>query len=227
MNIFILKTINNNKNNLLLSPKHIEQHRSRVNSVTSIDRNEKSSANSESNSDSDSNKDHNKQFKLKNFFINLVHFKSKNSNSNPNLAKQQDAYHFRMAKNEHTQSLQNNHFLHRFLAINNKDILEEYRENSVVKSQNEFRNLYKQTIESGNYEAITDFYVWTFSKSSHLIELLVAEKHHQLSTKKTNNEDTVGVRKYDASFYVTANWRFMKEIYNCLVKMVNFYFYFV
>ena len=40
--------------------------------------------------------------------------------------------------------------------------------------------------------------------------------------KQTNAKlkDVEGEKRVDASFYVTTNWRFMKEVYVCLQKMV-------
>ena len=123
---------------------------------------------------------------------------------------------------------------HRFLTVKNKnpDLFKDYRENQTIKSLEEFRlkrvDIFlteiililfylnrlacKQVVETQSYEQLNDFYCWIFSKSSNLIELLVTDK----ANSKTSNEP----KRHDASFYVTTNWKFMKEIYYNLIKMV-------
>jgi hypothetical protein len=47
-----------------------------------------------------------------------------------------------------------------------------------------------------------------------LTDLLVTDK----TTSKTNQE----TKKNDPTFYVSTNWKFMKDLYNVLTKMVSF-----
>jgi len=65
---------------------------------------------------------------------------------------------------------------------------------------------------------LTDFFCWTFSSSSNLIDLLTTVKQPNGRPKEAEMD-----KKVDASFYVTTNWRFMKEVYICLQKMVDFF----
>jgi len=88
---------------------------------------------------------------------------------------------------------------------------------------------------------LIDFFCWTFSQSTNLIDLLTTEKQQQSGKSKEIESE----KKADPSFYVTTNWRFMKglnfnlnltietlkiifdflkikEIYICLQKMVFF-----
>ena len=72
---------------------------------------------------------------------------------------------------------------------------------------------------------ILHFYCWNFSKSSNLVDLLITEKKNAKSTSTTpttNSSQTLlksELRKYDVTFHVLMNWRFMKEIYNSLLKL--------
>ena len=70
--------------------------------------------------------------------------------------------------------------------------------------------------ETCNFCDVLDFYCWTFSKAANLIELLVTERHSPSSSKDSKPRN-------DPSFYVSTNWKFMKEIYYFLVKMVIFF----
>ena len=76
------------------------------------------------------------------------------------------------------------------------------------------RSVYKKAIENQNFDQLTDFYCWIFSKTANLIDLLVTDK----TTSKTNQE----TKKNDPTFYVSTNWKFMKDLYNILTKMVSF-----
>lgn len=94
---------------------------------------------------------------------------------------------------------------------------EEYRKNSssFVKSPQEFRDLFRVSVESGDFNGIGDFYNWLFSNSANMTGLFLSEK--SVASDKPRPVE----RKYlDACVYVSMNWRFLKEIYNCLVKMV-------
>ena len=75
------------------------------------------------------------------------------------------------------------------------------------------RFAWKKAVDSQKYDQLADYYCWIFSKSSNLIDLLVTDK----ASSKINSNET---KKHDASFYVTTNWKFMKEIYHYLLKMV-------
>ena len=174
---------------------------------------------------------------VRNFFKNL--FSKKNSKSSANLSKKDESIQLKknMPKtNEATNNIdspkkdltdaesnspviiESLNMLHPFLTVKNKDLslFQEYRD-TFVKTQEEFRCLYKTARETGNYAKITDFYCWIFSKSSNLIDFLVTEKPY---ANKTNEMKPNSNKKHDASFYVTTNWRLMKEIFNCLQKMV-------
>ena len=70
-------------------------------------------------------------------------------------------------------------------------------------------------VEIQNFDQLTDFYCWIFSKTSNLIDLLITDKTN--SSSKSNQE----TKKNDPTFYVSTNWKFMKEIFNVLTKMVN------
>ena len=116
------------------------------------------------------------------------------------------------------------------------ELFKEYRENNCIKSFDEFRlvysllislslknsnsniwiyrSVYKKAIENQNFDQLTDFYCWIFSKTANLIDLLVTDK----TTSKTNQE----TKKNDPTFYVSTNWKFMKDLYIVLTKMVSF-----
>ena len=116
--------------------------------------------------------------------------------------------------NEHKNNL------HPFLTIDNKDPskFHEYK-SKLIKTSEEFRSLYNEAILKGNFSSLVDFFCWTFSQSSNLIDLLGTEK--QINSNKQNEpESSSNSKKVDASYYVTPNWRFMKEVYICLAKMV-------
>lgn len=112
---------------------------------------------------------------------------------------------------------------HRFWALDSaqqETAFEEYRKNtsSFVTSPQEFRDLFRVSVESGDFNGIGDFYNWLFSNSANMTSLFLSEKS-VVSDKPRPVE-----RKYlDACVYVSMNWRFLKEIYNCLVKMVIYY----
>jgi hypothetical protein len=71
----------------------------------------------------------------------------------------------------------------------------------------------------GNYDNLTDFYCWTFSQSSNLIDLLTTEK--QTANLQSKDQDGNVKSNVDASYNVTTDWRYMKEVYICLQKMVS------
>ena len=68
--------------------------------------------------------------------------------------------------------------------------------------------------ETLNFDQLRDFFCWTFSKSSNLIDALVD------NGSLAGEVSTATVKKLDASYHVSPNWKFMKSIYNCLEKMV-------
>ncbi len=72
--------------------------------------------------------------------------------------------------------------------------------------------MYRIAFETKNFEQLSDFYCWIFSKSMNLTDLLVTDK-----VSRASNEP----KKHDASFYVSTNWKFMKEIYYYLTKTVK------
>jgi hypothetical protein len=73
------------------------------------------------------------------------------------------------------------------------------------------RTFYNETLLSGDFSELIDFFCWTFSQSTNLIDLLTTEKQQSGKSREIESE-----KKVDSSFYVTTNWRFMKGL--------NFYF---
>ena len=78
------------------------------------------------------------------------------------------------------------------------------------------RELTKKALLSDDYNEVSDFFCWMFSKSSNLLNLLIVEKN---GSKMKTTASKLELRKNDASSHVVANWRLMKEFYNCLAKM--------
>lgn len=205
----------------------------RRSSVSRLDENSNSSndtSNSDdSSSDNSSNEDHHENGgKVRKFFKNLIHF-TKRSKSIGNLnTKKEEKPSVQKENTRVNHNLRQNPIQieendigevslpHPFLTVKNKDsnLFEEYRKNA-VKTQEDFRALFKDALQWGKFEKVLDFYCWIFSKSANLIELLVNEKY----SKKSNDLNGKS-KKNDASFYVSTNWRFMKEIYSCLTKLV-------
>ena len=76
------------------------------------------------------------------------------------------------------------------------------------------RTFYSETILSGDFSELIDFFCWTFSQSTNLIDLLTTEKQQQSGKSKEIESE----KKADPSFYVTTNWRFMKGLnFYCLI----------
>lgn len=182
---------------------------------------------SESSTSITSDKDLNenpKKGKLKSFFKNFLKLKLNNCESNPNLMRKyqvdndDDGTAIKKGTNEPIKPATVDR-LHRFLTINRTDNKEydEYRTTCVIRSTEEFRRLAKEAIEKGNYDKIIDFYCWNFSSASNLIDLFVTDKRPGVDNGHDQEKST---KKYDPCYHVSTNWKFMKEVYNFMSKLV-------
>lgn len=107
--------------------------------------------------------------------------------------------------------------LNRFLTLENEAVFEEYRKSSSFASNKyEFRELFGRAVESANFDSIGDFYYWYFSRSENIVELLISKREAEYNF--TDNK-----KLSDASYHVSMNWRFLREIYNCFAKLVVYY----
>lgn len=186
---------------------------------------------SESSSSEDQPESQNRQSggRVKNFLKNLLNLSKKNSKSNPNLAKppsqkekQNENIELTNRKDSISSDIVQELPIHPFLSIKNKE--PNFYNDFQIAFQidiERFKLMHSQSIQSGDFKKITDFFCWIFSKSSNLIDLLVTEKY----SKRKESLTRIGSasKKYDASFYVSANWKFMKEIYTSLQKMVKYF----
>ena len=82
------------------------------------------------------------------------------------------------------------------------------------------RTFYSETILSGDFSELIDFFCWAFSQSTNLIDLLTTEKQQSGKSREIESE-----KKADSSFYVTTNWRFMKGLnFYCLIFKLSIIF---
>ncbi|CAF1012546.1 unnamed protein product, partial [Brachionus calyciflorus] len=231
-----LNSNENNKRNITHGPlKRCESL------STSESSSAKTTTSSNSREDSDSDDPEESQMAqsrggVRNFLKNLISSSKKNSKSNPNLNKIQNT---KLKSANSTQNFKNTELnnglkrekstpkiiqesvLHPFLSVKNKE------DNFFLENKTKykldlvnFNSLYLKSLESGDFKELGDFYCWTFSKSSNLIDLLVTEKHSRRkeSTDRINSANFQN-KKYDASLFVSTNWKFMKELYSSLQKM--------
>lgn len=143
-------------------------------------------------------------------FLNI----SKKSSSNPSLTRQS----FQRAN-----SIANLDYgietgvekLHQFFSLRNKDpnFFKEFKTKFKLGS-NEFKNLTNRATEENNFKNVVDFFCWNFSKSSNLISLLVIEK--PIKSKQSPSMASSSI------FNFSINWKYMKEIYNFLLKLVKY-----
>lgn len=202
-----------------------DSSRSRFNSTSSTGGpNSPEETNSNSDDDDESEKS---EPKLKAFFKNLIGLSGfrKATSSNPNLSKQRDTSKTNHTiKSEYIASDESNRISprglsSRFWSLDRSKIelaFEEYRKSAgFVSGPNDFREIFRKAIDSANFDNIGDFYNWTFSNSANMIELFISDKA-MLNEKSTGDKK----KHFDPCYYVSMNWRFLKEIYNCLVKMV-------
>lgn len=169
--------------------------------------------NSSLNSDSEENSQSNSA-KIKIFFQNIMKLTNKRTHSNPNL-KHVDHFKMKPLQSRNVSTSEANDNINRFLTIDSiqsETIADEYRKSdSFVASKRDFRNLYRRSVENANFNSIGDFYYWIFSQPTNLMELLISEKSYKETSEK---------RPIDSCYYVSMNWNFMRELYNCLVKLV-------
>ncbi len=76
--------------------------------------------------------------------------------------------------------------------------------------------------ETGDYKDVLDFYVWWFSSSQNLCELLVSDrvKEDTPNRRQSDNSNNNNDKKSDPCYHKTINWKFMSEIYVSLEKLV-------
>lgn len=104
--------------------------------------------------------------------------------------------------------------LHQFFSLANKDpnFFKELK-TKLKLDCDDFKNLINKATEESNFKDVVDFYCWNFSKSSNLTSLLVIEK--PIKSKQSPYMATSSI------FNFTINWKYMKEIYTFLQKMVQ------
>ena len=85
-----------------------------------------------------------------------------------------------------------------------------------------------QVLDTNDFKKILDFFVWWFSSSENLVELLVSERkpprlnRYDSACDKISTYSSGSINKHlDPCYHVSINWKFMREIYLCLEKMVN------
>lgn len=151
--------------------------------------------------------------KLKSFFKQL--FKSgREDESNPTNNIRLKT--FSTSVEESNEEIGNS--LNRFLTLENEAVFEEYRKSSSFASNKyEFRELFGRAVESANFDSIGDFYYWYFSRSENIVELLISKREAEYNFTTDNKKLS------DASYHVSMNWRFLREIYNCFAKLVIYY----
>lgn len=174
--------------------------------------------------------------KIKLFFKNLMGSfkKGKGTSSNPNLSKQ-DGGRIHGANKSECISSHDSYVLEAPVEssprgggvagdfwsldpVKNEAACDEYRRSAhFVSSPRAFRDLFEKSIDSGDFKEIGEFFNWMFSNSSNMIELFISEKTNLLLSNENRHHHH---RHGDACHHVSMNWRFLKELYNCLVKMV-------
>jgi hypothetical protein len=130
------------------------------------------------------------------------------------------------AYQENEESSTDQSKLHPFISVKNKEanFFDEYKSSEkFIKSPNEFKEAFLKAFDTKDCKDIQDFFCWAFSSSSNLIELLVLDRQSKSGKNSSLNEDKQ--TNYDPCYFKSINWKFMKDIYVNLNRLVNYYFF--
>lgn len=220
----ICEMINITDNTRVLCPYCGSFYDSKMKAEYNVKTKRKSSANSTiEKSDSDSSEEENSHSGggFRNFLKSFLNM-SKRSNSNPNLVKQAAP---RTNLEENLKLEEENYScekqLHPFFSIKNKEpnFFKEFKAKFQLDFD-QFKDLTSKALESNNFKDATDFYCWNFSKSSNLINLLIIEKPIKAKQSYNKTSSFAENKKLGTIFDFSVDWKYMKEIYLFLQKMV-------